>query len=207
MLHICRSQSGRQGRDDKGAHQSARPETKTIRQGEDRTVWTSQMSRLRLEAVEQGMAVRTLGLFSESRVSSGQLLLCSRSSLIGLITLDVKCAGARSAGNPHATCDVAGAGNGVTAIPKRARRGKPRTQPRRSLRAAAPALDPTCVQQRLACSVGGSPTGVIVRNPVAWVAFVEETKRMKPTDKAILGMVSESLGRNESEPRGGLDKI
>jgi hypothetical protein len=33
-----------------------------------------------------------------------------------------------------------------------------------------------------------------------------ETKRMKPTDKAILGMVSESLGRNASEPRGGLDK-
>ena len=43
--------------------------------------------------------------------------------------------------------------------------------------------------------------------PVAWVAFVEETKRMKPTDKAILGMVSESPGRNESEPTGGLDKI
>jgi hypothetical protein len=45
------------------------------------------------------------------------------------------------------------------------------------------------------------------RNPVAWVAFAEETKRMKPTDKAILGMVSESPGRNVSEPRGGLDKI
>jgi hypothetical protein len=30
---------------------------------------------------------------------------------------------------------------------------------------------------------------------------------MKPTDKAILGMVSESPGRNVSEPRGGLDKI
>ena len=29
---------------------------------------------------------------------------------------------------------------------------------------------------------------------------------MKPTDKAILGMVSESPGRNESEPTGGLDK-
>jgi hypothetical protein len=70
----------------------------------------------------------TLGLFSESRVSSGQSLLCSRSSLIGLITLDVKCAGARSAGNPHATCDVAGAGNGATVTPKRARRGKPRIQ-------------------------------------------------------------------------------
>jgi hypothetical protein len=33
---------------------------------------------------------------------------------IGLITLDMNCAGARSAGNPHATCDVAGAGNGFT---------------------------------------------------------------------------------------------
>ena len=55
--------------------------------------------------------------------------------------------------------------------------------------------------------MGDSPTGAKVRNPVAWVAYVEETKRMKPTDKAILGMVSESLGRNESEPRGGLDKI
>jgi hypothetical protein len=28
---------------------------------------------------------------------------------------------------------------------------------------------------------------------------------MKPTDKAILGMVSESPGRNASEPTGGLD--
>ncbi len=55
--------------------------------------------------------------------------------------------------------------------------------------------------------MGDSPTGVKVRNPVAWVAFVEETKRMKPTDKAILGMVSESPGRNENEPISGLDKI
>ena len=30
---------------------------------------------------------------------------------------------------------------------------------------------------------------------------------MKPTDKAILGMVSESPGRNASEPTCGLDKI
>ena len=55
--------------------------------------------------------------------------------------------------------------------------------------------------------MGDSPIGGRVRNPVAWVAFVEETKRMKPTDKAILGMVSESPGRNASEPRNGLDKI
>jgi hypothetical protein len=45
------------------------------------------------------------------------------------------------------------------------------------------------------------------QDPVAWVAFVEETKRMKPTDKAALGAVSESPGRNESEPIGGLDTI
>src|SRR5215471_14834337 len=51
-----------------------------------------------------------------------------------------------------------------------------------------------------------NPTGGRVRDPVAWVAFVEETNRMKPTDKAILGMVSESPGRNVSEPRSGLDK-
>ena len=32
---------------------------------------------------------------------------------------------------------------------------------------------------------------------------MEETKYMKPIDKAILGMVSESPGRNASEPTGG----
>ena len=63
-----------------------------------------------------------------------------------------------------------------------------------------------CVQRRLACSVGVSPTKARVRSLVAWVASVEETKRMKPTDKAIQGMASESPGRNASEPTGGLDK-
>jgi hypothetical protein len=67
-------------------------------------------------------------------------------------------------------------------------------------------FDLSASSERLACSVGDSPTGERVRDPVAWVAFVEETKRMKPTDKAILGMVSESPGRNVSEPRSGLDK-
>ena len=37
----------------------------------------------------------------------------SSSNTIGPINLDTKCAGARSAGNPHAACDVEGAGNGV----------------------------------------------------------------------------------------------
>ena len=44
------------------------------------------------------------------------------------------------------------------------------------------------------------------QGPVAWIASVEETKLMKPIDKAILGMASESPGRNVSEPTGGLDK-
>src|SRR5260370_36355257 len=38
----------------------------------------------------------------------------SRSSTIGHITLGTKQTGAPSAGNPHAGCDVAGAGNGFT---------------------------------------------------------------------------------------------
>src|SRR4051812_19867626 len=37
----------------------------------------------------------------------------SGSYRIGLITRDVKSAGARSAGNPLATCDVAGVGDGI----------------------------------------------------------------------------------------------
>ena len=54
---------------------------------------------------------------------------------------------------------------------------------------------------------GVSPTGGRVRTSVAWVASVEETKRMKPIDQAIFGMMSESPGRNASEPTYGLDKI
>ncbi len=105
--------------------------------------------------------------------------------LIGPINLDAKCAGKRSAGKPHAAFDEAGVGNGVT-------------------QTTAPTLDPTCVQRRLVCSVGVSPTGVRVRSPVAWIVLVEETKLIKPIDKAIIGMVSESSGRNASEPIGGL---
>ena len=41
------------------------------------------------------------------------------------ITLAVKCAGTRSAGNPHATCDVAGVGNGALAV-LRSHRASPR---------------------------------------------------------------------------------
>ncbi len=48
-----------------------------------------------------------------------------------------------------------------------------------------------------------SPAKVTVRNLVAWMAGWRETESLKPIDKAILGMVSESPGRNVSERRGG----
>src|SRR5215472_18781342 len=64
--------------------------------------------------VEQGMAVRNAGtLLGVSRLLRAAQL-GSRPSLIDLINLGVNCAGARSAGNPLATCDVAGAGNQLT---------------------------------------------------------------------------------------------
>jgi hypothetical protein len=62
------------------------------------------------------------------------------------------------------------------------------------------------VQKRLVCSVGGSPTEVTVRSLVAWMAECRETESLKPIDKAIFRMVSESSGRNESERRYGLEK-
>ncbi len=61
-----------------------------------------------------------------------------------------------------------------------------------------------CVQRRLGCSVGVSPTGATVRVPVAWMTAVEETNLLKLIDKAIFWMVSESPGRNASEPTGSL---
>ena len=71
-------------------------------------------SRLRLEAVESGMVIRNVGALLGVPRLLCTVALGSRPSLIGPITLDRNCAGARSAGNPHATCDVAGAGNQLT---------------------------------------------------------------------------------------------
>ena len=63
--------------------------------------------------------------------------------LIGPITLDEKCAGARSEGDPHAACEAEGTGNGATDHTRRARSGKPRTLTSVLLRVTAPVLDPT----------------------------------------------------------------
>jgi hypothetical protein len=71
------------------------------------------------------------------------VILGSRPILIRLITLAANCAGARSAVNPHAACDVADVGDGVTEHPKRARSGKPRLRAKDDLTGYAPASDPT----------------------------------------------------------------
>ena len=64
--------------------------------------------------------------------------------MIGLINLEVKCAGARSAGNPHAACDVAGVGNGATDDSTWGTMEEtPDTDKGLPKWATAPALDPT----------------------------------------------------------------
>src|SRR6266851_9413800 len=62
---------------------------------------------------------------------------------IGHITLGTKQTGAPSAGNPHAGCDVAGAGNGFTAWLLRHSQRKRGATARLDLRNTAPVLDPT----------------------------------------------------------------
>ncbi len=42
------------------------------------------------------------------------------------------------------------------------------------------------------------------QSPVAWITAVEETNLLKLIDKAVFRMVSESPGRNASEPTGSL---
>ena len=85
----------------------------------------------------------TLGLHAEYHVKYFGAAAESAPHPIGPITLGAKRTGERSAGNPHARFDVAGAGDGPTATPTRARSWKRRTRPRGYLRGTAPALDPT----------------------------------------------------------------
>ena len=52
---------------------------------------------------------------------------------------------------------------------------------------------------------GNKPTRVKRQLPVAGIACTEETKCMESIDKAIVGMVSKSSGRNESKSIGDLE--
>jgi hypothetical protein len=67
----------------------------------------------------------------------------SRPSTISPINLGMKQTGAPSAGNPHAGCDVAGAGNGFTVWLMRHSQRKRGETDRPDLRNTAPVLDPT----------------------------------------------------------------
>ena len=69
----------------------------------------------------------------------------SGSSTIGYITLGTKQTGAPSAGNLHAGCDVAGAGDGFTVWLVRHSQRKRGETARLDLRNTAPVLDPTSV--------------------------------------------------------------
>src|SRR5437899_2874022 len=60
---------------------------------------------------------------------------------------------------------------------------------------------------KLVYSAGVSPARARVRGPVAWIVRRKETESGKSIDKAILGMVSESSGRNESKRTGGPENV
>src|ERR1700686_4533132 len=87
----------------------------------------------------------------------------SRSSTIGHITLGMKQTGAPSAGNPHAGCDAAGAGNGFTVGLMRHSQRKRGETDRPDLRNTAPVLDPTACRREgfliVACSLDRSGSG------------------------------------------------
>jgi hypothetical protein len=74
----------------------------------------------------------------------------SRPSTIGHITLDPKQTGAPSAGNLHAGCDVAGAGNGFTVWLLRHSQRKRGETARPDLRNTAPVPDPTALATEFA---------------------------------------------------------
>ena len=93
-----------------------------------------------------------------------------RPGSIGHITLRWKCAGARSAGKPHAACDVAGAGNGLTVRLVRHSHRKRGETDRPRLRSTAPALDPTAFANgyRSRDFVRAGRGGRAIARPGAW---------------------------------------
>ena len=101
------------------------------------------------------MAVRHSGLIWALPCPSAQAAAVeSAPSLIGRITLGMKRAGVRSAGNPHAAYDVAGVGNGVTGRIEAPADGEScRQQLLPVPTATAPALDPTGGRRLEKCSI------------------------------------------------------
>src|ERR1035438_144341 len=92
----------------------------------------------------------------------------SRSSTISHITLGTKQTGAPSAGNLHAGCDVAGAGNGFTVWLLRHSQRKRGATARLDLRNTAPVLDPTGITVAILANstIGHDETDSAVRRYV-----------------------------------------
>src|ERR1700689_2820319 len=94
-------------------------------------------------------------------------------SEIGPINLGTKQTGALSAGNPHAGCDVAGAGNGFTVWLLRHSQRKRGAVARPDLRNTAPVLDPTgrspLINRRLISLDGPRAKRVSTPNPVKFI--------------------------------------
>jgi len=62
-----------------------------------------------------------------------------------------------------------------------------------------------CVQERLACSVGRRPTGVIVRSPVVRIAGWRVTKTLKPIGKVSLGEITSHRAVTKVNAKCGLE--
>src|SRR5262249_55226990 len=119
------------------------------------------------------------------------------------ITPGMKQKGKRSAGKPHAAFDVAVAGNVTMVAGLRSTTKVMELPPAATVR--APALDPTCVQRRLACSAEDKPAGARVSSPVAWIAGRRETEFLKPIDERSPWETCELSGCNENERGCGLE--
>lgn len=78
--------------------------------------------------------------------------------MIGLITLNVKQTGKRSAGKPRAAFDVAGAGNVAMVVGMRSKAKAMELPPTPTVR--APGLDPTCERLRVKSPGSTHPSSI-----------------------------------------------
>ena len=109
-----------------------------------------------------------------------------RPGSIGHITLRGKCAGARSAGKPHAACDVAGAGNGLTVRLVRHSHRKRGETDRPRLRSTAPALDPTDLKCVWPFSLLVSASFVLLAGGTFLANILPISGDLSPIDGALL---------------------
>jgi hypothetical protein len=117
---------------------------------------------------------------------------------IGLITLGAKRTGKRRTGNPFAPFEVAGAGDGLTANlhgHEAGNGGYSQGEPTGHRASPRPYVRPG----KAGAFSGRESHRGKSQEPRSWTAGWRETETLKPVDKPIVRMGSESLGRNERE--------